>query len=113
MATDTFTWCVQVNASEEIKVSSLQAQFGDGYKQVAENGINSAAQTWTLSCNGKLDDMKPVRAFLKSHVTASFWWVNPWGEQNLYRVTSDSIKPTFVNGNFVGIAFVFEQAFAP
>jgi len=113
MAIDTFTWCVQISASEEIKVSTLQAQFGDGYKQIGSNGINTAAETWTLSCNGYIDDMKRIRDFLKGHVISSFWWTNPWGDKNLYRVKSDSINPTFVNGKFVGIAFVFEQAFAP
>lgn len=113
MATDTFTWCVQVNASEELKVSTLQAQFGDGYKQVGSNGINTAAETWTLSCNGDIVAMKVVRDFLQHHVISSFWWTNPWGDRKLYRVKSDSINPTFVNGKFAAIAFVFEQAFAP
>ncbi|KYP85545.1 tail protein, partial [bacteria symbiont BFo1 of Frankliniella occidentalis] len=39
--------------------------------------------------------------------------VNPWGEKKLYRVKADSIRPNFINGNFVEIAFTFEQSFAP
>jgi phage-related protein len=113
MAIDTFTWCVRTDASGSTNVATLQAQFGDGYKQVASAGINTAAETWNLTCSGKLAAMKPVREFLLSHVIKSFWWVNPWGEKKLYRVKADSVSPTFPNGGFVEISFVFEQAFAP
>lgn len=113
MATDIFNWCARVEASEQITVSTIQAQFGDGYKQIAGRGVNEQAESWSLTCNGQKAVMAEVRAFLRSHVTASFWWINPWGEKKLYRVKSDSINPKFVNGNFAEIAFTFEQAFAP
>lgn len=113
MAIDTFTWCVRTGASEQITKSVFQAKFGDGYEQIAENGINSDRETWPLNCSGYLEDMRPIRAFLKSHVTRSFWWTNPWGEKKLYRVKSDSINPTFPNGGFCDIAFTFEQVFGP
>ncbi|MBS6058306.1 MAG: phage tail protein [Mixta calida] len=113
MAIDTFNWCVRVGASEELNVATLQAQFGDGYKQVASAGINTAMESWPVTCSGTKSEMATLRAFLKSHVISSFWWTNPWGEKKLYRVKSDSIRPNFVNGNFVEISFTFEQAFAP
>ncbi|CAH0198318.1 hypothetical protein SRABI13_01661 [Erwinia aphidicola] len=113
MATDTFEWPVRISGSEQITVSALMAQFGDGYRQVAENGINSASETWNLSVNGQRDEMAAVRTFLKNHVIRSFWWVNPWGEKKLYRVKTDSINPKFINKGFVEITFTFEQAFAP
>ncbi|WAH52494.1 phage tail protein [Pseudescherichia vulneris] len=113
MAIDTFTWCVRVGASGTNTVSTLQAQFGDGYKQVAGAGINTAAENWNLVCSGNASAMKAVRDFLRDHVIHSFWWVNPWGERKLFRVRGDSISPNFINGNFVEISFTFEQAFAP
>jgi len=112
MATDTFSWCVRTGATEEITVATLQAQFGDGYKQVAGAGINDQRESWPVTCSGSKAEMATVRAFLKAHVTASCWWVNPWGEKKLYRVKSDSIRPAFINGNFVEISFTFEQSFA-
>lgn len=113
MAIDTFTWCVRTGAGATDSIATMQSQFGDGYKQVAAAGINNAAETWNLACSGRTSSMKVVRDFLRSHVTTSFWWVNPWGEKKLYRVRADSISPTFPNGNFVEISFIFEQAFAP
>lgn len=113
MAIDTFTWCVRIDASGTTSVSTVQVQFGDGYKQVAGTGINSEAETWNLACNGKAAKMKEVRDFLLDHVIKSFWWVNPWGEKKLYRVKADSVSPTFPKAGFAEISFVFEQAFAP
>ncbi|KGT86249.1 tail protein [Erwinia typographi] len=113
MATDTFTWAARINSSEQLNVSTNQAQFGDGYKQISSNGINMAAETWSLTCNGVAADMGPLRVFLREHVISSFWWVNPWGEKKLYRVKSDSVNSKFINGGFVEITFTFEQAFAP
>lgn len=113
MAIDTFSWPVRLNGSEQITVSAVMAKFGDGYTQIAENGINSASEAWNLSVKGKREDMAEVRTFLKSHVIPSFWWENPWGERKLYRVKTDSINPNFINGGLVEITFTFEQAFAP
>lgn len=113
MAIDTFTWCVRVGSSGSNTVATLQAQFGDGYKQVAGAGINAEAETWNLTCNGKVEAMKVLRDFLLSHVTRSFWWVNPWGEKKLYRIKADSVSPAFPMGGFVEMSFVFEQSFAP
>ncbi len=113
MAIDEFSWCVRTGAAEELTVSTMEAQFGDGYKQVAGTGINSARESWPVSCSGQKNEMAELRAFLKAHVTTSCWWVNPWGERKLYRVKADSIWPSFINGNFVEIGFTFEQAFAP
>lgn len=113
MEIDEFDWCVRVGVTEELTVSTVQAQFGDGYKQVAGTGVNGEHESWPVSCSGNKTEMAKVRAFLKAHVTASCWWVNPWGERKRYRVKADSIRTTFVNGNFVEIAFTFEQAFVP
>ncbi len=111
---DTFDkWVARIEASESITVSTIEAQFGDGYKQIAANGLNAARETWTLSCNGEKEDMRELRAFLKAHVTSSFWWVNPWGDKQLYLVKADSIAPKFVNGEFAEINFTFVQTFAP
>ncbi|MEJ1267166.1 phage tail protein [Pantoea ananatis] len=45
MATDTFTWEVRLQPSEQINVATNAAQFGDGYKQVSGRGINDESET--------------------------------------------------------------------
>ena len=110
---DTFSYCVQIGATGTVPVKVNSAQFDDGYKQVSEDGLNASMETWSLTCNGRPDDMATVRDFLVSHCATSFYWKNPWGETKLYRVKSDSIAPTFIYGNYVSLAFTFEQAVSP
>lgn len=113
MATDTFTWGVLVGGNESLNLAVIQAQFGDGYSQVASSGINSVTESWSLMRRDRVADIVPVRAFLKSHVISSFWWTNPWGEKRLYRVKHDSIATKWLTEGFVELSFTFEQAFAP
>ncbi|HFT0375626.1 TPA: phage tail protein [Enterobacter mori] len=109
----TFTWPTQVSPTATDTINIYSAQFGDGYEQVAVNGINNVAEEWDLTWTGKKNDVAAIRAFLHSHAHQSFWWSNPWGEKKLYRVKHDSIKPTFVSGKVVTLEFSFKQAFAP
>lgn len=111
--TDIFKWATQVSPTATDTVNLYTAQFGDGYEQVAVNGINHIAEEWNLTWTGKKDDVAAIRVFLHSHAHQSFWWSNPWGEKKLYRVLPDSIKPTFISGKVVSLSFSFRQAFAP
>ncbi|MEE8728644.1 MAG: phage tail protein [Rahnella inusitata] len=113
MPTDTFTWRTQKSAQGTDTVRTLQAQFGDGYKQVAASGINAKAETWNLSWTGKKSEASSIRQFLLSHVISSFWWTTPWGERLLWRVKSDSVSVSFPAGDKATLSFTFEQAFAP
>lgn len=111
--TDTFTWRTRKSAQGTESVSTVQAQFGDGYKQIAGNGINTGSETWNLDWTGSLADAAVLRTFLRTHVISSFWWTNPWGEKKLYRVKYDSIATSFPTGKKATLSFTFEQAFAP
>lgn len=113
MVTDTFSWKTRKSAQGTESVSTVQAQFGDGYKQIAGNGINTASEIWNLDWTGTREDAAELRDFLRSHVISSFWWINPWGEKNLYRVKFDSIAVSFPTGKKATLSFTFEQAFAP
>lgn len=60
MPTDTFTWRTQKSAQGTDTVRTLQAQFGDGYKQVAASGITAKAETWNLSWTGKKSEASAI-----------------------------------------------------
>lgn len=108
----TFSWATQVSPSANEVVNLLTSQFGDGYEQVAVNGINNVAEEWELTWTGKKKDVAAIRAFLHPMLISRFGGRIRGGEK-LYRVKPDSIKPTFISGKVVSLAFTFKQAFAP
>ncbi|UAN43834.1 phage tail protein [Serratia sp. JSRIV001] len=113
MAIDTFTWRIQGQPEGSYAQRVRTAQFGDGYKQVAGNGLNIETQTWPLSFTGQKAQMLPLLEFARSHTTKSFFWTPPYGVKGLYRVVADSIKATPVGGSVMTVSATFEQAFAP
>ena len=112
MALETFPWRTQGTPEGSYNWRVRTAQFGDGYKQVAGDGINPETQSWPLSFQGLEKDMIPLLAFVRRHAIKSCLWTPPYGVQGLYRVTADSIKATPVGGKTMSVSFTFEQAFS-
>lgn len=113
MAIDTFTWRIQGQPEGNYAQRVRTAQFGDGYKQVAGNGLSIETQTWPLSFTGQKAQMIPLLNFVRSHTTKSFAWVPPHGVKGLYRVVADSIRSIPVGGTVITVVVTFEQTFAP
>ena len=61
--TDTFTWRTRKTAQGTETARTLQAQFGDGYKQIAGMGINDKQETWSLDWTGTRQEAAALRAF--------------------------------------------------
>jgi len=115
MAIETFTWRTQIQNGMEgsFEHRVREAQFGDGYKQTAGDGINPETQSWPIVLTGRNSDILPALAFIRNHTTKSFIWTSPFGELGLYRVVKDSIKASPVSGSSVTVQATFEQAFKP
>ncbi len=108
---DSFTWSTQTDVvgTETARVRS--AQFGDGYKQVANDGINNITQSWPLTYTGPSTDAFSIRDFLRAHAGKSFYWTPPGDVQGLFRCYSWTIQPR--GGIGYTMTFTFEQAFSP
>lgn len=65
MAVETYNWHSQLGAGAvEYSQTIRSAQFGDGYEQVAENGINSTAIQVPMKHVGADSEVNTVRDFL-------------------------------------------------
>ncbi|WP_270503782.1 phage tail protein [Kluyvera ascorbata] len=115
MAVETFTWRTQIQAGMEGEFSytTRSASFGDGYEQIAGDGINPEKQSWPITLTGKRAEMLNVLKFCRTHVTKSFIWTSPVGETGLYRVESDSVKAQPLSSNVLTITATFKKAYAP
>lgn len=62
-----FTWVADYDAEESTSPRVLVAQFGDGYKQRAADGLNNQLRTWSWSFNNRsLTDASDIIDFLKA-----------------------------------------------
>ena len=67
------------NSSEKYKNRVLAAQFGDGYQQMAGDGINNELEKWALNfSNRPKAQVDAIRAFLVARAgVESFYWTPP------------------------------------
>lgn len=115
MAIQTFTWRTQIQAGMEGEFSyfTRAASFGDGYEQIAGEGINPEKQSWPITLTGKKAEMLAALNFCRSHITKSFIWTSPIGEAGLYRVEADSVKAQPISSKVLNISATFKQAYSP
>ncbi|MBD9419812.1 phage tail protein [Achromobacter sp. ACM04] len=107
-----FTWKATGQPNGTVTFRRLTAQFGDGYRQVAGDGINSKVQSWPLTFSGSKKEMDLIAAFFDRHAgIRSFLWTPPLGEEGLYEVPGYSINP--VGGVAYTISATFQQVFKP
>ncbi|AHG23418.1 minor tail protein M [Edwardsiella phage eiAU-183] len=110
MTVETFTELCELTAPITYKKSVRSAKMGDGYEQVAENGINSVADTIALRCAGDNARMREVRAFLLRHVVKAFIFTPPGEEKGLYRVDAESVAFN-LTGHTAEVTFTLNRAY--
>jgi|SRR5690606_6461786 len=110
--TDVFTWPVQANSSGGGSFRTKKAQFGDGYSQEVEDGLNAEEANVTVSIEGTADELAPVLAFARAHKAQSFLWTPPMDTQGLYRCRS--FKWNAVDGGYrYLLTLEFERTYVP
>ena len=83
----------------EVSFRSLEAQFGDGYRQRGVDGINPERQTWRITTL-PLDetDFGTVRDFLRDNAGLFFDWTPPL-ETATIPVTCNGYNVRFLGGS--------------
>lgn len=114
MAIEEFKWRTQIQdaPSGEYKHRIKSVEFGDGYKQVAADGINPETQIWPFMYMGRSDVVMPMFEFIRKHTVKSFIWTPPFGEKGLYRVQPDSISMIPISPTVMKVSATFEQAYS-
>lgn len=109
---ETFNWSPRTSAASDVGFRIRKAQFGDGYTQVAGDGINPRSQKWALSFVGNEAYIRAIVDFLDRHGGyKSFQWCPPLADTGLYRC--DAYKPTALGGGNYSLSASFIQAYHP
>jgi len=107
-----FTWRSTGQPTGVTTFRRLTAQFGDGYRQVAGDGINNKVQSWPLTFSVGREEMEALIRFLDRHAgIASFLWTPPLGAEGHYEAPTYNINP--VGGDVYSVSATFQQVFRP
>lgn len=112
MAVETFSWCPKVTSQVDTSFRTRKAQFGDGYTQVAGDGINPVTPQWSVSFTGDEAYIQAIKNFLNRHTGwKSFIWKPPIEPSGLWRAESFQIS-THGNKKYT-LSSTFIQAYHP
>jgi len=107
---NTFTWCPYIEPTGTGTFRVRSAQFGNGYRQVAGDGINNETQSWPLTFRGSESDITEILNFLREAKGATpFNWTPPLGEAGLYTCATWGLTPH--GAGIYTLTATFEQYF--
>lgn len=107
-----FDYDRQAGAAGKIVYRVREVKFGDGYSQVVADGINNRYETWPLSFEGNLAQMREILAFFDRHTgNRSFYWTPPTSDDPLlFRCTEVSF--TSVGAGIYRVSADFQQVYS-
>ena len=112
MALQKFTWKMDMGAAADTQFAVTKIQFGDGYTQVAGDGINPVTPQWSVSFTGDEAYIQAIKNFLNRHTGwKSFIWKPPLEPSGLWRAESFQIS-THGNKKYT-LSSTFIQAYHP
>ncbi|MFZ9654545.1 MAG: phage tail protein [Limnohabitans sp.] len=109
----TFTWIPDYGYQKETRFNVRKTQFGDGYEQRVRFGINTTAETYSLTFENRDNtESDEIEAFLKAREgVESFDWTPPTGTTSIKVVCDEPPTRTPVAYNLNTIRANFRQVF--
>ena len=107
-----FTWRPDKEATGTSQFAVNTVQFGDGYSQSAEDGLNNETASWPLTFTKKRAEAEAIKAFLKQHKGAkAFAWQPPLEPMQLFTAGEYTVTP--LTSSMYRITVTFEQVYRP
>lgn len=108
----TFAWTPKVDPVATSTLRVRTAQFGDGYSQAAQDGLNNKVQSWQLQFTRDNNTIATIANFLDTQAGyQSFTWTPPGGPAGLYRCANYTIQ-RHAGGLYSTLSATFEQVFS-
>lgn len=112
MALREYTWCLDAGASRQTSFTVQAVQFGDGYKQVSDSGINNVRDSASYSTTGKLAEVSQAYNFLREHKGVTPFIINVGGVTGVFR-TVNEVTRTHIKADRWQVSFTVEEVFIP
>lgn len=102
------------NCAKSQKDRVLTGQFGNGFKQVVNDGLNAKIEVWTLEYRPLFGtELTEVRAFYETVGASTVFYWTPFGETvpKKWRRVVDTYKESMFNIDLIIISLTVEQDF--
>lgn len=108
-----FTWTPMTQPEGTVRLRVRRAQFGDGYSQLAGDGLNVKATDWNVTFEGTYAEVKAIEDFLDAQQGyIMFQWTPPGAAASYwYTCTDYRIVPHI--GLQKRLTGTFKQEFQP
>lgn len=96
------------SSGKKVEFKTLEAEFGDGYEQVSQEGLNNKRQEYSLTwANEDLTDANTIETFLDARGGSEpFYWTEPLASTaTLWRCTSYTSRVTGYNSKTINATF--------
>lgn len=103
-----------VGASQTKTFRVLRSSFGNGYEQVAVDGINSQRQEWSIAWqNIDIDTtLSDIKTFLDARgANEAFYWTPPGGTQIAVRMVDGYTETYDVTLNVASLSTTFKEVY--
>lgn len=110
---DTFTWVPDDKPAGDVSFTVREVRFGDGYRQVSPDGINTKQRRWNLSFDRDEAEIEAIKAFLDSHVGERFYWTPPGLTATQSTYIANGYRESPYSGNQNRLAVTFEEFIGP
>ncbi len=110
-----YIWTESAGTSVELVPRVAETQFGDGYVQVSDDGLNPLAEAWdVVHDNVEAAIADEIEAFVRPGLgRAVFDWVPP-GRTTSLKFRCKSFRRSLTSEwGFVNLSLRFEQWFGP
>ncbi|MBE7419826.1 MAG: phage tail protein [Ideonella sp.] len=110
-----FVWVESPGATMELQAAVVATQFGDGYEQRADAGLNPVRQVWDVPFTAiDTEVADEIEAFVRPGLgRVLFDWVPP-GQSTALKFKCTSFKRSLTDRvGLVDVAVRFEQRFEP
>lgn len=103
---------ITLDSSLSVKFNQISAKFGDGYEQIAPNGVNNIVDTWSITWGAlTTSEYQTVITALKSVGT---WGIITWTPcdetvQKKFRISGDISRTR--SGTLYTVACTLRQVF--
>lgn len=111
--TDVFNYLPDDKPNGSFEVRMREVQFGDGYKQISEDGLNALSQKWPLSFDRDQDTIALIEDFLIANKGKWFYWTPPGSNAVQKKFICNSWSKQPYSGDNEKLTCTFEEFFAP